>query len=184
MGAAAAPPTTVRVRGTLEAVGPDSVTIKTRTGEVVELSLPPNLVVSEIYPVELSDIKNGSFVGVGGFPQADGSQRAIAVYVFPEAARGTGEGHYPFDYAPQSTMTNATVAGIASAPEGRKLQLKYKDDEKTIIVPPGTPIVSFKPADRSLLVPGASVSASAREIDGKPTAVRIAAGRNGFPVPY
>jgi len=116
-------------------------------------------------------------------PQADGSQLAFLVTVFPESARGTNEGHYPFEAVPQSTMTNATVVGVASAPEGRRLQLRYKDGEQTIIVPPGAAIVSFKPADRSLLVAGASASLSAREIDGKPTAVRISAGRNGFQLP-
>lgn len=151
---------------------------------MIRLTLPANLVVSEVYPVDLADIQAGSFVGVGAMPQPDSSQRAIAVTVFPESARGVGEGFRPFDLTPESTMTNATVAGEAAAPEGRRLQLRYKDGEKTIVVPPGTPIVSFKPGDRGLLVPGASVSLTAREVDGKPTALRIGAGRNGFPVPY
>jgi carboxymethylenebutenolidase len=188
LGATAAaapnPSPMVRLRGTLQSVTPDSVTMKTRSAEVIRLALPANLVVSEIYPTELADIQAGSFVGVGGVPQPDGSQRAIAVTVFPESARGVGEGFRPFDLQPESTMTNATVAGVSSAADGRRLQVRYKDGEKTIVVPPGTPIVSFKPADRSLLVPGASVSLTAREVDGTPTAVRIGAGRNGFPVPY
>lgn len=174
----------IRLRGTLQSVTPDSVTLKTRSGEVIVLALPASLVVSEVYPIALADIKAGSFIGVGGQPQADGTQRAIAVTVFPESARGTGEGHRPFDLAPQSTMTNATVADLAAAPEGRKLQLKYKDGEQTIVVPPGTPIVTFRPADRSLLVPGASVSLTAQAIEGEPTAQRINAGRNGFNLPY
>jgi hypothetical protein len=57
--------------------------------------------------------------------------------------------------------------------------VRYKDGEKTIVVPPGTPIVSYRPGDRSLLVPGAPVAASISEVGGKPTLVRIAAGRNG-----
>ncbi|SFB94677.1 Dienelactone hydrolase [Polaromonas sp. OV174] len=174
----------VRLRGTLQAVGPDSLMLKTRGGEVITLALPAKLVVMEVYPIALADIHAGSFVGVGGQPQADGSQRAVAVTVFPESARGSGEGHRPFDLAPDSTMTNATVADLATAPQGRKLQLKYQGGEQTIIVPPGTPIVSFKPADRSLLVSGASVSLSAQALDGKPTALRINAGRDGFALPY
>jgi carboxymethylenebutenolidase len=174
---------TVRLRGVLQSVAADSIALKTRSGEVMQLALAPDLVVSEVYATELADIKEGSYVGVGGMPQADGSQRAFLVTVFPESARGVGEGHYPFEAVPQSTMTNATVIGVASAPEGRRLQLRYKDGEKTIIVPQGAAIVTFKAADRSLLVPGASVSLSAREVGGKPTAVRIGAGRNGFQVP-
>jgi carboxymethylenebutenolidase len=174
----------VRLRGTVQAVTADSLTLKARSGEIMELALPAGLVVNEVYSIALADIKANSFIGVGAMPQADGSQRAIAVTVFPEAARGTGEGHRPFDLMPQSTMTNATVADVATAPEGRKLQLKYKDGEKTIMVPPDTPIVTFKLADRALLVPGASVSLTAQEIDGLPTAQRINAGRNGFALPY
>ena len=177
-------PDTVRLRGTVQSVTRDSLTLKTRSGEMLELALPANLMISEVFPIELASIQAGSYVGVGGLPQADGSQRAIAVTVFPESARGTGEGFRPFDLAPQSTMTNATVADLVAAPDGRKLQLKYKDGEQTIIVPPGTPIVTFRPAERSLLVSGASVSLTAQAIDGKPTAQRINAGRNGFVLPY
>jgi hypothetical protein len=41
----------------------------------------------------LADIKQGSYVGVAGMPQADGSQKALEVHIFPEAMRGTGDGH-------------------------------------------------------------------------------------------
>ena len=175
---------TVRVRGTIQSVAASSMVIKTRAGETIELQLPAAATVNEVYPIEFADIKPGSFIGAGAMPQPDGSQRAVAVTVFPEALRGTGEGHYPFDLMPQSTMTNATVQGVASAADGRRLQVRYKDGEKTIVVPPGAPVVTFRPGDRALLVPGASVSLTAREVDGKPTVVRVSAGRNGFAVPY
>src|SRR5262245_13519847 len=32
---------------------------------------------------------------VTAMPRADGSQSALEVHIFPEAMRGTGEGHYP-----------------------------------------------------------------------------------------
>ena len=181
-----APPAsaTVRLRGIVQAVTPQTLTLKERGGEVVELALPDKLVVAEVYPIALADIQPGSFIGTAALPQADGTQRAIAITVFPESARGTGEGHRPFDLQPQSTMTNATVADVTAAPSGRTLKLKYKDGEKTLVVPADAPVVTFRPGDRSLLVPGASVSLSAQVIDGKPTALRINAGRNGFALPY
>ncbi len=175
---------TVRLRGIVQAVTPQTLTLKERGGEVVELALPDKLVVAEVYPIALADIQPGSFIGTAALPQADGTQRAIAITVFPESARGTGEGHRPFDLQPQSTMTNATVADVTAAPSGRTLKLKYKDGEKTLVVPADAPVVTFRPGDRSLLVPGASVSLSAQVIDGKPTALRINAGRNGFALPY
>lgn len=177
-------PATVRLRGTVVSVAPASFVLKTRDGEVVELQLSEKLVINEVYPIALADVKPGSFIGTAAMPQADGSQRAIAVTVFPDAARGTGEGHRPFDLVPQSTMTNATVAEVTTLTTGRQLQLKYKDGEKTIIVPPDAPIVTFRPGDRSLLVPGASVSLTAQAIADKPTALRINAGGRGFVLPY
>ena len=80
-------------------------------------------------------------------------------------------------------MTNATVAEVAATPQGRSLRLRYKDGEKTVIVPDGVPIVTFKPGDRSLLVPGAKVLVTAPQRDGKPTALRALAGRNGVMPP-
>ena len=142
------------------------------------------LVVGEVYPITLADIKAGSYIGAAALPQPDGSQRAIAITVFPESARGTGDGHRPFDLMPESTMTNATVADVAAAPTGRTMKLQYKDGEKTLVVPPEAPVVTFRPADRSLLVPGASVSLSATMVEGTPTALRVNAGRNGFALPY
>ena len=175
---------TLRLRGTVQSVTASTLTLQVRGGEVVALALPANLVVSEVYPIALADIQPGSFIGTAAIPQADGSERAIAVTVFPESARGAGEGHRPFDLQPQSTMTNATVADVVASPTGRTLQLKYKDGARVIVVPTDAPIVTFRPGDRSLLVAGASVSLSAQELDGRPTAIRINAGRNGFQLPY
>jgi hypothetical protein len=177
-------PPTVRLRGTIEALTDGRMTLRERGGQRIELAIAPNLSVTEVYPVALADVGAGSFIGVGAMPQADGSQRAIAVTVFPEAMRGTGEGHRPFDFLPQSTMTNATVADVVSAPDGRRLQVRYKDGEKTIVVPPDVPVVSLRPGDRGLLVVGGAVSLTAQEINGQPTATRISAGRNGFAPPY
>ena len=173
-----------RVRGTIQAVAPGTLTVKDRSGEVLELVLPPKVTVSGVYPMALADIQPGSFIGTAAMPQADGTERAIAVTVFPESARGAGEGHRPFDMLPQSTMTNATVADVVASPKGRTLQLKYKDGERAIVVPLDAPVVSFKPGDPSLLVVGASVSLTAQLVDGKPTITRINAGRNGFQLPY
>ncbi len=173
-----------RVRGTIQAVAPGTLTVKDRSGEVLELVLPPKVTVSEVYPMALADIQPGSFIGTAAMPQADGTERAIAVTVFPESARGAGEGHRPFDMLPQSTMTNATVADVVASPKGRTLQLKYKDGERAIVVPLDAPVVSFKPGDASLLVVGASVSLTAQLVDGQPTITRINAGRNGFQLPY
>ena len=182
---------TVRVRATIEAIDATSITVKDRRGDVITLVRPADMAVSEVFPIALSDIKAGSYIGTAAMPQPDGSQLALEVLVFPEAARGTGEGHFPWDLQPQSTMTNATVADLvaapASVPGGQMLRLKYKDGEKVVIVPPNAPVVSVKPAkgddEKTLLVPGAKVLITAQEKDGKPTVLRMTVGRNGFVPP-
>jgi hypothetical protein len=183
-GVASAQARSVRLRGTIESLSDTRLVLRERGGQRVELALPPNLVVTEVYPVTLADIHSGSFIGVGAMPQPDGTQRAIAVTVFPENMRGTGEGHRPFDFLPQSTMTNATVAGVATVADGQRLELRYADGQKTIVVPPATPIVSLRPGERALLAVGNAVAVSAQEVQGQPTATRISAGRNGFAPPY
>lgn len=184
------PAPTVRLRATIEKVDATSITVRERSGEVITLVRPADMEVSEVYPLALADIKPGSYIGTAAMPQADGTQLALEVLVFPEAARGAGEGHRPWDLRPDSTMTNATVADLAAAPAtvpgGQKLTLKYKDGEKTVIVPAGVPVVSFKPGkmdEQALVVPGAKVLITAQEKDGKPTALRVVVGRNGFAPP-
>jgi hypothetical protein len=180
----------VRLRAVIEKIDATSITVKERSGEVITLVRPAAMDVSEVYAIALADIKPGSYIGTAAMPQADGTQLALEVLVFPETMRGTGEGHRPWDLQPQSTMTNATVADLASAPStvpgGQKMTLKYKDGEKVVIVPPGAPVVTFKPGkqdEAALLIPGAKVLITAQEQGGKPTALRIVVGRNGFAPP-
>lgn len=178
---------TVRIRGTLVRVDASTLVVQDRNGEVVSLARPADLSVSEVYPIKLSAIKRGSFIGTAAMPQPDGTQKALEVVVFPEAARGTGEGHRPWDLLPESTMTNATVADLAAAPKsvrgGQQLHLTYKGGEKTVVVPPDVPVVTFRPGTDALLVPGARVLVNAQEKNGTPTALRVTAGRNGFAPP-
>ena len=174
---------TMRLRGTIEKVDAGSLVLKERSGETLTLVFADNFSVNEIVPIELATVQPGSYIGTAAMPQPDGSLRALQVTVFPEAARGTGEGSYAWDLQPGSTMTNATVADLVAAPQGRTLKLKYKDGEKTVLVPLDVPVVTFKPGDRSLLVPGAKVQITAQLRDGKPTALRALAGRNGVSPP-
>jgi hypothetical protein len=174
---------TQRLRGSIVSFDGTTLVVKERSGEVVTMQLADTLAVSEVLPIEMSAIRPGSFVGSAAMPGPDGALRAREVLVFPEAARGTGEGHHAWDLEPGSTMTNATVADVVAVADGQTLKLRYKDGEKTLQVPAGTPIVTFQPADRSLLVAGARVVVTAQLRDGKPTALRVLAGRNGFAPP-
>ena len=184
---ARAPVATVRIRGTLVYADASSLIVRDRKGDVISLARADKMPISEVYRIKLSDIKPGSYIGTAAMPQTDGSQQALEVLVFPEAARGTGEGHFPWDLQPQSTMTNATVTDVTGAPVrskgGRQLRLTYKGGEKIVTVPPNVPIVTVKPGDDALLVPGAQVLVNAQMRGGAPTALRVTAGRHGFAPP-
>lgn len=182
-GLAAAQTAPLRLRATIEQADATRITVRERSGEVVTLALADNLVVTEVQPISMQAIQPGAFIGTAALPLPDGTLQALEVHVFPESGRGTGEGHRPFDLQPGSTMTNATIADLVGTPQGRRLTLRYKDGEKTVLVPDGTPIITFKPGERSLLVVGAKVTITAELREGKPTALRVLAGRDGFVPP-
>ena len=177
-----APP--VRVRGTIERVDGPIYVVKARDGAELKLTLADNPQIAGIVKASLSDIKQGAFVGVTAMPQADGSLSALEVHIFTEAMRGTGEGHYPWDLRPQSTMTNGNVEQIATAVDGRTLTMKYKDGEKKIFIPADTPIVAYVQGDKSDLKPGAKVFiVAAKQPDGTLQGRAWRVGREGVTPP-
>jgi hypothetical protein len=181
-GAQDAPP--VRVRGTIERVDGPVYIVKTRDGTELKITMAEKPQIAGIVKASLSDIKKGSFVGVTAMPQADGSLSALEVHIFPEAMRGTGEGHYPWDLQPKSTMTNANVDDVVSAVDGNTLTLKYKDGEKKILVPATAPIVTYVAADASDLKAGAKVFIIAvKQADGTLQGRAWRVGRDGLTPP-
>jgi hypothetical protein len=177
---------TVRVRGTVEGVDGPMLMVKSRDGQTTyKVRVADNVALRGVVKAPLSDIKQNSFIGVTGMPQADGSQKAVEIHIFPEALRGTGEGHRPWDLMPNSTMTNATVAQMVKGVEGDEITLKYKDGEKKIVVVPSTIIVTYVPADKSELKPGAKIfiAAANKKEDGTLEAPTISVGRDGLAPP-
>ena len=176
----AAPP---RVRGTIEHIDGRMLTVVSREGEKVTVPLAADAVVTLIAEAEIGDIKPNSYIGTAAMPQKDGSLVAMEIHVFPERMRGAGEGHRPYDLQPQSTMTNGTV-GDVSGVSGRTLTLKYKDGEKHVLVPPGTPIITYEPGNAGMLVAGAHVIlTTGRAADGGIVVTRVALGKDGLVPP-
>jgi hypothetical protein len=135
----AAPPA-VRVRATITSIDGGVLTVKARDGAEMKLKLADNAPVNEVVKASLADVKIGTYVAVTGMPQPDGSQKASALYIFPEAQRGVAEGHRPWDFAPNSTMTNATVDSQTTGVDGQTITVKYKDGEQKVLVTPATEI--------------------------------------------
>lgn len=177
-----APPT--RIRGTIAGVEGNTLSVTTREGPKVEVMLNDPLTVSTVKKVDLADIKPNTYVGIATRGVANGEMTAIEVLVFPEAMRGAGEGHYPWDLEPGSMMTNGTVNGTVEATSGRELSLSFKGGSNKIVVPPSAPIVTFAPAERADLKPGAPVMFGAtKNAEGKLAASRVTVGKDGVAPP-
>ena len=182
------PPTpTVRIRGTIEAVDGALLSIKSREGTDMKVRMTDNATVFAVVKTELSEIKEGSYIGVTALPEPDGTQKAVAVHIFPENQRGAAEGFRPWDARANSTMTNATVAQTVKGTDGQNITVKYKDGEKKVVVPPDTPIVTFIASDKSeddQLGAGLDLGLVAGdEGDGTLEANRVNVGRDGITPP-
>ena len=172
---------TQRLRGTIEKVDGNTLLIKSPDGAPLTLTLADNAVVVGVVKATVADIKEGSYIGSGAMPQPDGSQKALEVHIFAESQRGTGDGHRPWDGAPNSTMTNGAVGQAVSSVDGPVVTVKYKDGEKKVIVGPNVPIVRYEIGDKSELKAGAAigVAAATKKPDGTFGAARINVGRGG-----
>jgi hypothetical protein len=176
----------MHVRGTIEKVDGNTLSVKLRDGSAATVKLADNPRITAMTKAQLSDIKEGSFIGVTAMPQADGSQKATGLHIFMDAQRGVvAAAHIPWDREPGSTMTNADVASTVSGVDGQTLTVKYKDGEKKVIVPPNTPVVRFNPGTAADLKPGAQffIVAGTKQDDGTITAAAINVGRDGAAPP-
>src|SRR3984957_2100501 len=175
----------VRVRGTVVGLDGSTLTVKTREGPDAMLMLKSGWKMAGVAKASVEDIKPGDFVGIASLPTAAGGDGAVEVLVFPPAMKGTGEGSYPWDLKPKSTMTNATVTNAVKGVEGRPLDLSYSGGgEKKISIPDGTPIVTFGPATEADLKTGATLFVPAqRGDDGALAAGVVVVGTNGVNPP-
>ena len=174
--------TPLRMRGTLDQVNCNTLTIKTKSGTPVTVQLKDGAPVVAVTKGAMSDVQTNSFVGIASMPQPDGSLKAVEVSVFAEPLRGTAEGHYPWDLMPGSSMTNAAVTKQVSKQEGNTLTLKHKDGEQTIVVPPDVVVVNLIPGENADLKPGAKIfiPAWAKKADGTWEAAVALVGRDGI----
>jgi len=182
-----------RILGTVDSFNGQILSVKAQDGQVASIAVPPDLKVMANAKAGLADIKPGDFVGSAADKGPDGKLHAEEVHIFPEAMRGTGEGHRPMGPDPSRTMTNGTVTmagpedrtmtnGTVSGVSGgssRTIVLKYKDGEQVIEVAPDTPIVTRVLGDRRLLRPGAAVLVLAAQKDGSLVATGLTAEKDG-----
>lgn len=183
--AAAQQPQTVRVRGTIESVDGPMLSVKSRDGSAIKVKLADNVRLLTVNKMSVGDVKPGTFVGITAMPQPDGTQKVVEVHIFPEAMRGTGEGHRPWDLTPNSTMTNANIETAVANADGQELVLKYKDGEKKFVMAPNVEVVMFAPATMADVKPGEKifVVAGKKLDDGTIEAPSMVVGHNGVNPP-
>lgn len=183
--AAAETAPTMRIRGEATKFEGNVLSIKDRGGRALAVTLAPNFRVTELRKAALSEIAAGKYIGVTALPAKDGALRAVAIHIFPDAAKGTAEGHHAWDLAPETTMTNATVDGVVAAGNGPTLTLKYKGGEKTVLVTPETAIVAMGPGKPDMLKPGAKILifGAVKAADGSLSTQGVVVGKDGLVPP-
>lgn len=170
----------VRIRGTVDRIDGQILAVKSSSGQSMSVKLTDNYVVMGISRASVAEIASGKFIGTTTFGERNGALVALEVHIFPDNMRGTNEGHFDWDLRPDSKMTNANVANVTSMGKDRVLTVQYKGQEKKVLVPEDAAVVSFTPAERSDLKPGAAIFiVSQRQQDGSLTAPRVNVGLNG-----
>lgn len=186
--AQAAPPIS-GVKGKLEAVTRDSISIRTQSG-VVRIAIKPPLTTYRQVPSDLSHVTSSSYVGVASEKQANGTEVATQIKIFPPELRGAGEGSFTMGaasgamshsrmtngsvYRPVSAMSHSRMTnGTVQKGNGPTVVVHYQDGAETISVPAGVPVTQVVPGKVNL-VPGDTVyAATSKQSNGTLTTNKI-----------
>ncbi|GGH09955.1 hypothetical protein GCM10007036_06260 [Alsobacter metallidurans] len=164
---------TARLRGAIVSANASVLEVRTREGATVNVQLAPNVTVGRRVRAEASQIKPNDYVGVAAVPGTGETLKAVEIFIFPAAMRGTGEGHRAWDLLPESTMTNATMAETVDTSDGKAMKLTYKGGEKTIALTPDTKVFTFAQGSAENLVPGRQVTLNAEQKGDQVTTARV-----------
>lgn len=171
----------LRVRGTIEAFDGNVLSVKTREGKDLQLKLGEKAVVVAAKAMKLEDLKAGDYVGTTTTAGAAGALVAVEIHTLGPTVP---QGHIPWDLQEGSMMTNGNIGTVVQSAGAQQLTLEYKGGSQKIIVPPGTPVVTNTPADRSALKPGEYVFTTAQvAADGTMIVQRIQVSRDGVKPP-
>ena len=165
-------------RGTISSVSGQTLEAKSRNGQPVPVALTAKTKMLVAETASLADVKPNSYVGIAAAPLPDGTIKALEVTIFDESLRGSGDGHYGWDLPGSTTMTNGAVGSVQTT-SGRTMVIDYKGGSKTVVVPDDVPVVTVKPADSSVLKPGARVVVFSPKGAASITANALVAGANG-----
>src|SRR5450432_1297570 len=141
------------VLGKVQSFSGSSLDVATPSG-VVHVTVTQPLAIYKQIPSDLSHVTANSYVGVASVQQADGTELAKQVIIFPKELRGAAEGSVLLD-APAATTHNRMTNGSVSSPavshsrmtngtvekgSGSTLVVRYQDGSQTISIPARVPV--------------------------------------------
>jgi hypothetical protein len=171
----------VHLRGEVTAVGTGDFVVTDRKGAKTTIKLPEQAQVLDVSRSSQAAIQENSYLGIAAAPAPQGKVRAMGVMVFPEAARGMNEGHFPWDLGDRGTMTNATVAKVVKKASATELEMRFGGKAQQVVLDKDTVYGQFVPGKRELIVVGAKVLViGASAADGATAANAVLVGRDGF----
>ena len=176
-----------RLAGTIERVDGNTIHGKGGDGSVITLKLADNASITAVFKATVADIKPGLYIGSGAVPQADGSQKAVELRIFPRPQADGGHYYEGWYGAPNGTMTNGfvqpagTVGSTLTGAGDPSVVVKYPQGEKRIVITANTHLVRNALGSKDDLKAGAVFRAQAatKQPDGTYTAGAIAVGRDG-----
>jgi hypothetical protein len=174
------------VLGKVQSFTGRSLDVATASG-VVHVTVTQPLATYKQTPSDLSHVASNSYVGVASVQQADGTELAKQVIIFPKELRGAAEGSVLTDApgatthtrmtngsvsnpaASHSRMTNGTVQKGASS----TLVVRYQDGSQTISIPAGVQVVLVAKGAVSLSAGDTIYAATEKLPDGMLTTNKI-----------
>jgi hypothetical protein len=166
------------VRGVIEKLDGTTLTVKSREGQEVTMTLADPADVRGVKRVRLSAIKAGDHLGVAALADASGKLHAQSVTVFPEWMHVT-DSQRAWDLTPDSIMTNGTVGQVTKVSRTRVLQIQYGDKSADIEVASKTPIVTYVKETPQELKPGRAVVVFARKMTDGSIAAAVTVVQRG-----
>jgi hypothetical protein len=151
----------VRVRGAIEKLDGNNLTVKSRDGAELKLVLKDNVRIGGVVKASLADVKPDTNVAITSKPRPDGTLEAVELRIAP-AGQPFNSFHSDWDLMPNSFMTNGSLQTAVSGVDGQVLTVKYKvqgkpDEEKKIVVTPKTIIATTVAGTKEDLKPGLKV---------------------------
>jgi hypothetical protein len=161
LGSASAQAQNVRVRGTIEKLDGNNLTVKSRDGGELKLVLKDNVRVGGVVKAALADVKPDTNVAITSRPRPDGTLEAVELRIAP-AGQPFNSFHGDWDLMPNSFMTNGSLQTSIAGVDGQVLTVKYKvqgkpDEEKKIVVTPKTIVATTVNGTKDDLKPGLKV---------------------------